>query len=155
MMWRRRVSSAVLAPCAVRVTPSLPLHPALSLGLGARPLRRLSFVLQWSVACSVELSFPSLVAFLAQVLPRSTRLHPSTTLTMWVPWARMRHLAPSTPVVSSSFEGQVKRCLHPLPPLHHRPTRQKSPIDVCSPVSPPGLPWAHQYLAPPSEQGGC
>ena len=119
MMWRRRVSSAVLAPRAVRMTPGLPLHPALSLGLGARPLRRLFFALQWSMACSIELSLPSLVAYLAQVLLRSTRLHPSPPSAMNVPQAWRSHLAPSTPVASSSFEGQVKRCLHPLPPLHH------------------------------------
>ena len=46
MMWQRHVSSAVLAPRAVRVTPGLPLHPAPTLGLGARPLHRLSFALQ-------------------------------------------------------------------------------------------------------------
>ena len=49
MMWQRHVSSAVLAPCAVWATPGLPLHPASMLGLGARPLHRLSFALQWSV----------------------------------------------------------------------------------------------------------
>jgi len=143
MMWRRRVSSAVLAPRAVRMTPGLPLHPALSLGLGARPLRHLSFALQWSVACTVELSLPSPVAFLAQVLPRSTRLHPSPPSAMWVPQARRTHLAPSTLVASSFFEGQVERRLHLLPPLRHRPARQKSPADACRPGFPSGPPRAH------------
>ena len=102
----------------------------------------LSFMLQWSVACSVELSLPSPVVFLAQVLPRLTRLHPSPPSAMWVPQQRRTHLAPSTPVASSSFEGQVERSLHPLPPLRHRPTKQKSPVDACwlgSPSGPLGL----------------
>ena len=62
-MWRRRVSLAVLAPHAVRMTPGLPLHPALSLGLGARPLHHLSFALQWLVAGTVELSKEADAAF--------------------------------------------------------------------------------------------
>ena len=107
MMWRKRISSAVLAPRAVRVTPGLPLHPAPTLGLGARPLRYLSFALQWSA--------------------------------MWIPPARRSHLAPSTPVASSSFEGQVKRCLHPL---CRRPTKSRSPDDACWP------PAAYQQLWP-------
>ena len=143
MMWRRRVSLAVLAPRVVRMTPGLPLHLALSLGLDARPLRHLSFALQRSVACTVELSLPSPVAFLAQVLPRSTRLHPSPPSVIWVPQTWRTHLAPSTPVASSFFEGQVERCLHLLPPLCHHPARQKSPADACRPGSPLDPPWAH------------
>ena len=143
MMWRRRVSSAILAPHAVRMTPSLPLHLALSLGLGARPLRHLSFTLQWSVACSVELLLPSPVMFLAQVLPRSTQLHPSPLSVMWVPQAWRTHLAPLTPVASSFFEGQVERCLHLIPPLRHCLAKQKPPVDACWLGSPPGPPRAH------------
>jgi hypothetical protein len=44
------------------------------------------------------------------------------------PLARRSHPAPSTPVVSSSFEERVRRCLHPL--FHHL-TVGRWPGDVC------------------------
>ena len=111
MTWRRRVSSAVLAPRAVRVTPGLPLHLAPMLGLGAQPLHRLSLVPQWP--------------------------------TMWVQPAQRSRLAQSTPVASSSFEGRVGRCLHPL--FHHLIVG-RWPNDVCWPPAACQQPWP---LPPP------
>jgi len=48
------------------------------------------------------------------------------------PLARRSHPAPSTLVVSSSFEGRVRRCLHPL--FHHL-TVGRWPNDACWPLA--------------------
>ena len=67
-------------------------------------------------------------------------------------WSVMRflltqrsHPAPSTPVVSSSFEGRVGRCLHPL---FHHPTEGRWPDDVFWTPAACQQPWPLPPLQP-------